>query len=151
MVGSRSVVGVGASTAGTSAGAGASCSLRRIGASGAGRGDAFRFEIMTGILPAGAGRFLGGSGIGGGSAFDRFGFVLLPARYVFTLVTSSSVRLASAEPFPGIPAFVQISTSSLLSSFSSLASAYIRTDKTPSPFGFSLRDDPISSGRFLGG
>ena len=45
------------------------------------------------------------------------------ARKAFTLTTSSSFRLASAEPLPGIPAFVQISTSSLLSIFSSLANA----------------------------
>jgi hypothetical protein len=41
----------------------------------------------------------------------------------FNLATSSSSRLASAEPFPVIPAFVQKSTSSLLSIFSSFASA----------------------------
>ena len=37
--------------------------------------------------------------------------------------TSSSVRLANADPLPEIPARLQTSTSSLLSSFSSLARA----------------------------
>ena len=40
-----------------------------------------------------------------------------------TFSASSSVRLASADPLPGTPAFVQMSTSSLLSSFSSFANA----------------------------
>ena len=39
-----------------------------------------------------------------------------------TLATSSSVRLASAEPLPVTPALVQTSTSSLLSMSSSFAS-----------------------------
>jgi hypothetical protein len=41
----------------------------------------------------------------------------------FSLTISSSSKLASAEPLPGMPAFVQISTSSLLSIFKSFASA----------------------------
>ncbi len=40
-----------------------------------------------------------------------------------TLVISSSVKLASAEPFPVTPALVQMSTSTLLSSFSCFANA----------------------------
>ena len=40
-----------------------------------------------------------------------------------TVAISSSVRLASAEPFPVTPAFVQMSTSTLLSSFSCFANA----------------------------
>jgi hypothetical protein len=39
----------------------------------------------------------------------------------FSLATSSSVMLASAEPLSWIPAREQISTSSLLSSFNSFA------------------------------
>jgi hypothetical protein len=41
----------------------------------------------------------------------------------FSLETSSSSRLASAEPLPGMPALLQNSTSSLLSIFKSFASA----------------------------
>ena len=43
--------------------------------------------------------------------------------YALSLAASSSVRLASADPFPVIPALVQISTRILLSIFSSLAKA----------------------------
>ena len=46
-----------------------------------------------------------------------------PFRYWVTFSTSSSVRLARADPLPGTPAFVQMSTSSLLSSCNSFASA----------------------------
>ena len=49
-----------------------------------------------------------------------------PCRWSMNAVTatiSSSVRLASAEPFPVTPALVQMSTSTLLSSFSSFANA----------------------------
>ena len=59
------------------------------------------------------------------SAFPR-----PPAMYVFRRATSSSVKLASAEPFPVIPARVQISTNFLLSIWSSLARAYMRMGKT---------------------
>ena len=40
-----------------------------------------------------------------------------------TFAISSSVRLASAEPFPVTPALVQMSTSTLLSSFNCFANA----------------------------
>lgn len=50
---------------------------------------------------------------------DGFGL----ARNARTRATSSSSRLASADPFPVIPARVQISTSALLSTFSSFANA----------------------------
>jgi hypothetical protein len=43
--------------------------------------------------------------------------------HVFSFDTSSSSRLASAEPLPGMPALLQNSTSSLLSIFKSFASA----------------------------
>jgi hypothetical protein len=43
--------------------------------------------------------------------------------HVFSFATSSSSRLASAEPLPGMPALLQNSTSSLLSIFKSFASA----------------------------
>jgi hypothetical protein len=46
-----------------------------------------------------------------------------PLMNVFSVAISSSVRLASADPFPLIPARVQISTNFLLSIFSSLANA----------------------------
>lgn len=46
-----------------------------------------------------------------------------PSRNAFSLLTSSSSKLASAEPLPVIPAFVQRSTSSLLSIFRSFANA----------------------------
>ena len=42
---------------------------------------------------------------------------------VLSLAISSSSRLASAEPLPGMPALLQNSTSSLLSIFKSFASA----------------------------
>jgi len=42
---------------------------------------------------------------------------------VLSLATSSSSKLASAEPLPGMPALLQNSTSSLLSIFKSFASA----------------------------
>jgi hypothetical protein len=45
-----------------------------------------------------------------------------PAMKAFSFATSSSVKLANAEPLPGSPALVQISTKSLLSSLSSFAS-----------------------------
>ena len=45
-----------------------------------------------------------------------------PAMKALTFATSSSVRLAKAEPFPPTPALVQMSTRTLLSSLSSLAS-----------------------------
>jgi hypothetical protein len=45
-----------------------------------------------------------------------------PAMKAFSFATSSSVKLASAEPLPGSPALVQMSTKSLLSSLSSFAS-----------------------------
>jgi hypothetical protein len=50
-------------------------------------------------------------------------FVADDSIQAFSLTTSSSSRLASAEPLPGMPAFVQNSTSSLLSIFKSFASA----------------------------
>src|SRR5271166_588323 len=53
-----------------------------------------------------------------------------PAMNALRRTTSSSVKLASAEPFPVIPARVQISTNFLLSIWSSLARAYIRMGKT---------------------
>jgi hypothetical protein len=43
--------------------------------------------------------------------------------HVFSLEISSSSKLASAEPLPGMPALLQNSTSSLLSIFKSFASA----------------------------
>ena len=48
---------------------------------------------------------------------------LPPAMNALRRTTSSSVKLASAEPFPVIPARVQISTNFLLSIWSSLARA----------------------------
>lgn len=62
------------------------------------------------------------------------------AKYSRSRATSSSARLASADPLPVIPALAQISTNSLLSYFSSFANEYIRTAKTGSPslFRFAL-------------
>ena len=58
-----------------------------------------------------------GRGAGGTAA------ALPPFMKAVTFAISSSVRLASAEPFPVTPAFVQMSTSTLLSSFSCFANA----------------------------
>lgn len=63
--------------------------------------------------PAGA----AGRAVGGGAGSAE------PARYLRMRTASSSSRLARAEPLLGIPMRVQRSTRSLLSSFSSLASA----------------------------
>jgi hypothetical protein len=56
---------------------------------------------------------------------DLAGFALVPPPLMncWTFSASSSVRLARADPLPWMPALVQRSTSSLLSSFSSFASA----------------------------
>jgi hypothetical protein len=50
-------------------------------------------------------------------------FVADASIHVLSLAISSSSRLASAEPLPGMPALLQNSTSSLLSIFKSFASA----------------------------
>jgi len=50
-------------------------------------------------------------------------FVAEASIQALSLAISSSSRLASAEPLPGMPALLQNSTSSLLSSFKSFASA----------------------------
>ncbi len=85
----------------------------------------------TGAGGGGASRFGGGAtdglGIAGGfaavatAAAAAADFAAPPAKCAFTRSTSSSVRLAKAEPLPVTPALVQISTSTLLSSFSSFA------------------------------
>jgi len=77
--------------------------------------------LMTGILAVRDGS-AGRLGIGG-AAVEVFPLGLPPFMNCLTFSASSSVRLASADPLPGKPAFVQMSTSSLLSSFSSFASA----------------------------
>jgi hypothetical protein len=77
---------------------------------------------ITGILPDLIGS-LGRCGAAGAALAAGFDLAVPPAfRNCLTFSTSSSVKLASADPLPGTPAFVQISTSSLLSNFSSFAS-----------------------------
>ena len=110
---------IGASTgsnsgSGSDGAAGSAAFGRSVGGAGLG-------ETMTGIL---FGR-MGSPGRWGatGAAFAA-GLALAvppPCKNCLTFVTSSSVKLASADPLPGTPAFVQMSTSSLLSTFSSFA------------------------------
>ncbi len=99
-------------SAGSAGGSGAAV----VGRTGAGLG-----VTITGILPVRAGS-LGRCGAAAAAAvvfgMPRIAFDELPTRSA-----SSSVRLASADPLPGRPALVQMSTNSLLSSFSSFASA----------------------------
>jgi len=126
------ITGGAVSTTGASAGAAGA-------GAGAGEGDG-----VTGAAGRRMGLGRGGGGGGGGSvaveeetgdvstALVSTKAVPLGARLVavppasmkaFSLAISSSSKLASAEPLPGMPAFVQMSTSSLLSIFRSLASA----------------------------
>ena len=109
------------------------CGIARFSESSA-RGEVGRGALITGILPEVRGRSRGRSG---GRSCGRTGGGRLAtgtAEVVAELLaTSSSLRLASAEPLPRIPTLVQISTSSLLSTFSSFANAYMRTAKIYSP------------------
>ena len=115
----------GAALAGSGVGAGGS----GVGAGGSGVGAAavLFFGWMTGILPVGRptseGRTIGGGVLSPApdAGFEEAAPDLL--RCDFTFATSSSVRLASAEPLPVTPALLQTSTKSLLSMSSSLARA----------------------------
>jgi hypothetical protein len=62
---------------------------------------------------------IGAGGAGGADAAPLFGL----EKYVLTDASSSSDKLANADPLPAMPSFLQASTSSLLSTFSSFASA----------------------------
>jgi hypothetical protein len=86
------------------------------------------------LPPDVGGRYLGRPGIGwladggigvksGPAAGRAAGRRAAPARNAFSLTTSSSSKLANADPLPGIPALTQRSANSLLSIFRSLASA----------------------------
>ena len=100
---------------GSSSSAGSADFGRAVGAGGFG-------VTITGILPVAPAR--SAAAALRGAAFAGFALAVPPPlRNCLTLSTSSSVRLASADPLPGTPAFVQMSTSSLLSSFSSFANA----------------------------
>jgi len=93
-----------------------------VGAAGLGAtgGD---FCPMTGGRPAADGRTGTCGRVGAAPGAGRSGLGLpREAMNSRSLTTSSSVRLASAEPLSWMPARVQISTSSLLSSLSSFAS-----------------------------
>jgi len=128
----------GASTAGALAeivGGGASIALAGGGGGAAGAKGA------TGGLTRGRMGAVRGGGGGGNVAVAETGedstarvstrgagalgcrFVDEASIHVLSLATSSSSRLASADPLPGMPALVQNSTSSLLSIFKSFASA----------------------------
>jgi hypothetical protein len=74
----------------------------------------------AGVVAATAAR-TGSAATGGAATGAAAGFLAGAARNDLTFSISASSRLASADPFPVIPALVQISTRSLLSSLSSLA------------------------------
>jgi hypothetical protein len=92
------------------------------GAAGA-AGAAGVATVDAGLTSGGA---VGGFIIGGLAAagFAAAGFdAPPPLKKALIFTTSSSVKLASADPLPVTPARGQISTSSLLSTFSSFARA----------------------------
>jgi hypothetical protein len=88
------------------------------GASGAGRGDGFLGGVKSRIGRS-SGRSVERSS--GRSMVGRSAGRFLLAKNSFSRTTSSSAKLANAEPLPVMPAFAQRSTNSLLSYFSSFA------------------------------
>ncbi len=84
--------------------------------------DAGGRNVAFASVPRGRGRHGSGGAEDAPAAACSPAARVLPPRYSFRRATSLSSKLASAEPLPVMPARVQMSTSSLLSIFSSLAS-----------------------------